>query len=161
MTQLYIFSGTIPSQVTTAPYKYVHGSLCVTYCLFIPAAAFCIQVSAGAGLRLPCSGRGGIQSMSITDPALSPVLPGNPLSLTHSPGTFPVAYKILPPVFKCPLHTFPSKLHIIWDSVSCSLCSSEDRLDVPVGCMSRWAQHLPTSPPSSSSHQSCLCIANF
>ena len=35
-------------------------------------------------------------------------------------------------VFQC-LQFLASKLHIIWDSICCSLCSSEDLLDVPPG----------------------------
>ena len=42
------------------------------------------------------------------------------------PGTLPLVYAIsLPPVFKHPPQSLASKLHINWDSVGSSLCSSE------------------------------------
>ena len=47
-----------------------------------------------------------------------------------------------------------SKLHISWDSLGCSLCSSEDRLGVPAGHRENQALLLPTSPPSCASQHS-------
>ena len=117
-----------------------------------PKATLHMQVPPGMGLRLPCSGRGGNCSKLESLTQLSSSAPPQPRSLVRIPGTFPLAYKIsLPPVFKHPLHTLASKLHISWGSVGCSLCSSEDWLGVPVGCRSKWAQlpltwhHLPNS----------------
>ena len=52
-------------------------------------------------------------------------------------------------IFKCPLQSLPSKLHISWDSVGCSFCSLEDWPGVPIGCMNKWIQLLPTLLPSS------------
>ena len=130
---------------------------CVSLTAFIsppphPKATLHMQVPPGMGLRLPCSGRGGNCSKLESLTQLSSSAPPQPRSLVRSPGTFPLAYKIsLPPVFKHPLHTLASKLHISWGSVGCSLCSSEDWLGVPVGCRSKWAQlpltwlHLPNS----------------
>ena len=67
------------------------------------------------------------------------------------PGELPVGLQnILLPIFKHRLHsTLASKLHISWDSVGCSVCSSEDQLSVPVGCMHKWVQLPHTSPPPS------------
>ena len=44
---------------------------------------------------------------------------------------------------------FASNLHICWDTIGCSLCSSEDHLGVPSGHRKNWAPLPPTSPPSS------------
>ena len=66
------------------------------------------------------------------------------------PEIFPSSYTIsLPSVFRCPLQSLASKLHIRWDSIGCSLCSSENHLGVPVGYMSKWVQLPPTWPLSS------------
>ena len=42
-----------------------------------------------------------------------------------------------------------SKLHISWDPIGCSFCSSEDRQGVPSVHRGMWALLPPTSPPSS------------
>ena len=49
--------------------------------------------------------------------------------------------------FQCPLQ-LASKLHISWDSVGCSLHSSEDQLGVPAGHRENWDQLPSTLPPS-------------
>ena len=73
-----------------------------------------------------------------------------PGSLAPGPGTFPWASKISSPsVFKCPLQSSASKLHINWDSIGCLLCSSEDQIGVQVGCMRKWVQLATNLPPTS------------
>ena len=73
--------------------------------------------------------------MAITDAPTAAEVSSSP---AHGLGTFLSAYKIsLPPIFKCALDTLASKLLISWDSVYCSLCSSEDWLGIPFGWMSK------------------------
>ena len=43
---------------------------------------------------------------------------------------------------------FASKLHISWDSIGCSLCSSEDQRGVPAGHRENWALLPAILPPS-------------
>ena len=74
-----------------------------------------------------------------TTAALVPVqIPGTPLSQHNLTVCFSTSSTIL-----------ASKLHISWDSVGCSLFSSEDSLGVPVWLRDKWAPIPPTLPPSS------------
>ena len=114
--------------------------------------------------RLHCSGRGGSYGVTFAGPALLQSScgsrhpqhqvpcqgPQQSLSLCRSQGSYRPYSISLPSVFQCPLQSLASKLHISWDSVGCSLCSSEDWLGVPVGCTSKWVQLPFTSSPSSS-----------
>ena len=93
--------------------------LCVSLCVFIPTVTLSIQVSPGVGLASLWEGRE-LRSYNrcLGSP---PKLLQQPQSQVQGPGTFPWASKIsLPSVFKCPLQSLASKLHISWDSVGCS-----------------------------------------
>ena len=50
-------------------------------------------------------------------------------------------------VFQCPLQFLFSSLHICWDTVSCLLCSSEDRQGVSHLCRGKWTPLPPILPP--------------
>ena len=66
------------------------------------------------------------------------------------PRDLPVSQQtLLLSVFKHRLQSLASKLNISWDSIGCSLCSSEYWLGVSVRCRSKWVQFPPTSLPSS------------
>ena len=91
------------------------------------------------------------------DLSLLPVSCGRRLARGHgSPGphadprdlTFP-AQSLHCLFFNVLCNFFATKLHISWDSVGCSLCSSEDWLGVPAVHRENSAPLLPTSLPSS------------
>ena len=77
-----------------------------------------------------------------------------PCSLYCSWGPYHPNAISLPSVIQCPLHFLASDLHISWDSVGCSLCSS-DWLGVSPVRRGKWALLTPTSPPSSLSKFGC------
>ena len=64
------------------------------------------------------------------------------------PGTLPSQSNLLTICFSMSSTVLASKLHISWDAVGCSLCSSEDQLGVPAGHRGKWDLLPPTSPPS-------------
>ena len=70
--------------------------------------------------------------------------------LKHSP------YRL---IFQCCLQFLVSSLLMCWNTVGCSLCSSEDQLGVPPERRRKWTQLLPISPPSSSlPNSTSICI---
>ena len=78
-----------------------------------------------------CSGRGGNWCSNIPPCILQQVLgPATALVLCRSQGPYRLSVISSLSVFQCPLQFLASKLHISWDSIGCSLCSSEDRLGV-------------------------------
>ena len=101
--QLPNFSGTIPAGYTAG---------CVSLTAFFPPVTLHVQVSAGAGLRLPTlGGEGAAQWLSLTRLSSSA-----PMAATVS-GAWPMGLlvglqNLLPPVSKRRLHTLASKLHI-------------------------------------------------
>ena len=74
------------------------------------------------------------------------------VSLRRSQGPYPPSTNSSLSVFQCPLQFLTYKLHTRWDSVGCSLCSSEDQLGVPAGHRENWALLPLTSLPSSKVH---------
>ena len=129
-TQLPNFSGIVPAS-DQSPSQGTLPAVCLPPHLYTPSG-FQESRSLLAQDWLPCSRRGGSCEVTITDPALlqSPAatIPGTLLAHTIS----------LPFIFKHPLPSLASKLHIRWYSLCCSLCSSDDQLGVPVGSMSKW-----------------------
>ena len=51
-------------------------------------------------------------------------------------------------IFQRPLQFLVSDLHICWNTVGCSLCSSEDQLSVSPVPRGKWTLRPPISPPS-------------
>ena len=51
--------------------------------------------------------------------------------------------------FQCPLQFLVSNLHICWDTVGCSLCSSDDWLGVSLVHRGKWTLFPPTLLPYS------------
>ena len=130
------FSGTVPA----GNHSPIRGTLplCISYCIFISPSDFKYPGLSWCGTTFPAlRGEGAaklqllIQLSSIA-PAAATVLalgarPGTTATLVPAqvPGNFPSLYKLLPSIFQHPLQSLASKLHISWDSIGCSLCSSE------------------------------------
>ena len=63
-------------------------------------------------------------------------------------------------IFSMPSTVLDSNPHIRWDSIGCSLCSSEDQLGIPPMHKVKWTLFPPISLPSSESHSHILEIWN-
>ena len=134
----------VPFQLVTTVLAREHHLCGSSHHSFIPPATSGIQVSPGLVLASLLW-----EERELLLIWLSSKAPAAAMVLAQVSGTFPLTYVIsLVSVFKSPLQSLASKLHISWDSVGCSLCSLADQLGVPVGCMSKWVQLLPTLPPS-------------
>ena len=142
--------------MTTVPVREHHLCLSPTVSLYTQR----LQASRSPPVKdwRPCPGRGGNYKVTIADPALlqSSCSRWQPWSLVPGQGPSHQSTNSLLSVFKCPLQSLASKLHIGWDSIGCSPCSSEDLLGVPAGGTSKWVQLPPISPPFSNSQYFCL-----
>ena len=99
----------------------------------------------------PCSGRGGSQCSNSPHHVLWWVLDRElqqPWYPRRSQGSYHPSAISTPSTFQCPLQFLASKLHISWESVGCSLYSSEDQLGVPAGHRENWALLPAILPPS-------------
>ena len=143
------FFGTVPVNDHSTSWD-MPLAVCLLLRLYAPSDFNCPGLSwCGSWIWELTALRGETQSHNHR-PRSPPKLPGQTWYPEQGPGILLSAYKFsLLSLFKRPLHTLSFKLHISWNSIGCSPSSSEDQLGVPVGCMSKWVQLPPTSPPSS------------
>lgn len=76
-------------------------------------------------------------------------------------GILPSQSNLLTVCFSMSSTIFASNIHICWDSVGYSFCSSEYQLGVLPACRGTWTPLSPTSPPSSNSEMFIEYSHNF
>ena len=126
--------------------------LCVSHFVSIPPSDFQHPGPSWCQAALPAlvgEGAGDLTLLPVSCGRRPAGGPQQPWSLRRSQGPYRPSSITSLSVFQCPLQFWASKHLISWDSVGCSLCSSEDHLGVPAGHRERWALLLSNLPQSS------------
>ena len=145
VTQLSNFSGNVLASNLSPSGEIL--PLSISHYVFIPPNDFKQFGISWCGAAFPALvGEGAVELQSLIQPSSkAPVAAADPgarcqartsstLVPVQVPGTLLPQRNLITICFSTSSTVLASKLHISWDSIGSSLCSSEDWLGIPVGC---------------------------